>query len=254
MSSIRVTSLGPGDGAVDEHLLRGLDRDFEVESYRGLDFSFDLLRRATHRLAAAEGFRSPFPIQMVCADFTGVESSLARNGDMAGRQLFSLTGFTMGNYREDELLSSIGKLMKPGDYLLLDARLHTAGPISEEEFEAFQAREEVSGHYDVDSVRRFVFGPVEVATTATAEDVAIRFEVARPLTIVPSALNLVIYCTGLDTTLRLSGERVRRDRLDLAITTTYHLPDLLAWFDTTDFRPVWHEDFGDAAFFLLRKR
>lgn len=253
MSKIRVTSLGPGDGAVDEHLLRGLDKDFEVDSYRGLDFSFDLLRRAAHRLSNATGFRNPFPITMVCGDFTGVESALARNGDRAGRQLFSLTGFTMGNYPEDRLLDSIGALMQPGDYILLDARLHAAGQLSEEGFNAFRSREEVSGHYDIDTVRRFVFGPVEVATTAMAEEVEISFEVARRLTVVPSAMNLVIYCSGLDTTLRLTGERVRRERLDLAVTTTYHLPDLLAWFPSTGFETVWHQDFEDAAFFLLRK-
>lgn len=252
-SRIRVTSLGPGDGAVDEHLLLGLDRDFEVDSYRGLDFSFDLLRRATHRLSNARGFRTSFPITMVCGDFTGVDSSLARNGDRAGRQLFSLTGFTLGNYREDRLLESIGTLMMPGDYLLLDARLHAEGQFSEEDFEAFRAREEVSGHYDVDSVRRFVFGPVEVATTATTEDVEIRFEVARALTVVPNALNLIIYCSDLDTNLRLTGETVKRERLDLAVTSTYHLPDLLAWFPSTGFSAVWHEDLGDAAFLLLRK-
>lgn len=252
-SSIRVTSLGPGDGAVDENLLLGLDRDFDIESYRGLDFSFDLLRRATHRLASARGFRKTFPIQMVCGDFTGVESSLARNGDRSGRQLFCLTGFTMGNYREDDLLESIDSLMKPGDYLLLDARLHDAGAITKDRFEAFQASEDVSGHYDIDTVRRFVFGPVEVATTASSDDVEISFEVARSLTVVPNALNLVIYCKGLDTTLRLTGERVRRDRLDLAVTSTYHLPDLLRWFTTTGFDTVWYEDFHDAAFFLLRK-
>lgn len=253
-SSIRVTSLGPGDGTVDENLLLGLNQDFDIESYRGLDFSFDLLRRATHRLATARGLRKSFPIQMVCGDFTGVESSLARDGDRVGRQLFSLTGFTMGNYREADLLKSIDTLMKPGDYLLLDARLHNAGAITEERFEDFRAAEEVSGHYDIDTVRRFVFGPVEVATTASAKDVEINFEVARGLTVVPGALNLVVYCTGLDTTLRLTGERVFRDRLDLAVTTTYHLPDLLGWFSTTEFETVWHEDFKDAAFFLLRKR
>jgi hypothetical protein len=252
-SRIRVTSLGPGDGTMDEHLLRGLDRDFQLDSYRGLDFSFDLLRRAAHRLEGAEGFRHAFPIQMVCGDFTGVQASLARNGDRVGRQLFSLTGFTMGNYREDELLQSIASLMMPADYLFLDARIHDSGRLEVEDFSTFRERAAVSGHYAIDSVRRFVFGPVEVATLASADDVEIDLDVSRSVTIVPGALNLVIHCSGLDTTMRLTGARVQRERLDLAVTTTYDLEELLRWFETTDLRVVWHETAGGTGFFLLTK-
>jgi len=250
---VRLTSLGPGDGAVDEHLLRGLDRRFEVDSYCGLDFSFDLLRRAAHRLSKADGFRKPFPIKMVCGDFTGLSACPFMNSESADTHLFSLTGFTMGNYRQDDLLKSIGSLMKEGDYLLLDSRLHDYGPLTEGGFGPIQRSEGVSGHYDLDTVRRFVFGPVEVATMASAADVGINFDVTRSLTTVPNALNLVIYCSGLETTLRLTGEAVKRERLDVAVTTTYHFPDLIPWFASTGFSTVWFENFGDVAFFLLKR-
>ncbi|HKK92532.1 MAG TPA: L-histidine N(alpha)-methyltransferase [Longimicrobiales bacterium] len=252
-SFVRVTSLGPGDGAVDERLLAGLSRDFGVSSYRGLDFSFDLLRRAAHRLASSDTVPDTFPIEMVCGDFTDLEATLARDPDRTGRQLFTLTGFTFGNYREDELLESIGRLMKPGDYLLMDARLHDEGLVTDEDLTSGALRGDLTDHYDVGAVRRFVFGPVEVATTATVDDVEVRFDAARTLTRIPGAVNLMIYCTGLDTTLRLTGEPVRRDRLDLAVTTSYHLPALVDWLDDTAFSTVWHRKFDHSAFFLLRR-
>ena len=252
-SYVRVTSLGPGDGAVDERLLAGLARDFGVFSYRGLDFSFDLLRRAAHRLATSASVPETFPIEMVCGDFTDLEAGLARAPDRTGRQLFTLTGFTLGNYREDELLSSIGRLMHRGDYLLLDARLHDAGPITDTDLASGAVPREIAERYDAGAVRRFVFGPLEVATTATVEEVEIGFETNRSLTRVPGALNLAIYCTGLDTTLRLTGDPVRRDRLDLAVTTSYDLSSLLRWLESTGFSTVWHRGFDHAAFLLLRR-
>ncbi len=50
-----LVSLGPGDGALDELMLRALDATLDVEEYLGLDYSFELLRRSTHRLTHARG-------------------------------------------------------------------------------------------------------------------------------------------------------------------------------------------------------
>jgi len=143
--------------------------------------------------------------------------------------------------------------MRAGDYLLLDARLHSLGawPV-DRQLTAAEQRATIDG-YDIPSVRRFVFGPVEVATHATADDVAFRFDVSRALTTVPNALNVVISCQGLDTTMRLTGERVRRDRLDLAVTTRYHAPDLHAWIGTAGFATVWQQDVSGVSFLLLRR-
>ena len=89
---------------------------------------------------------------------------------------------------------------------------------------------------------------------ATADQVRIDFDITRSLTGVPDALNLLIYCAELDTTLRLTGEPVRRDRLDLAVTTTYHLPSLARWLASSGaFTQVWHEDADGVAFLLLRR-
>lgn len=249
---LALCSLGPGDGSVDERMLRGLAPDFVGVSYTGLDSSFELLRHSARRLAAATGLPGDLSVTAVCGDFTGVRA-LPAPADPEAVRLFALTGFTLGNHPEARLLGDIAALMKVGDHLFLDARLHPFGPLPEDMAKFNRSREDTLAGYDLESVRRFVFGPVEVATTATASDVGFGFELARSVTAVPNALNLVIHCTGLDATLRLTGERVRRERLDLAVTTSYHLPDLAAWLGRCGLATVWHGTADGVAFFLLRK-
>lgn len=253
--SAELCSLGPGDGSVDLRMLEGLTRGFALSSYTGLDFSFELLRRSVHRLAHAPGLPEDLTIRAICGDFTDLGSVTLDDHDPSAVRVFALTGFTFGNYPEDQLLRNIGRLMAPGDYLFLDARLHALGPLPED-LGPFQPEADGVGTgaaYDAGSVRRFVLGPVEIATTVDTSTLRVSFEVARSLTALPNALNLVLYCTGLNATMRLTGERVRRDRLDLAVTTSYHLSDLADWLRASGFATVWHDHAGDVAFFLLRR-
>lgn len=245
-------SLGPGDGSVDEHMLLALAPSFDGLSYVGLDSSFDLLRYAARRLSTAPELPDDLSITAVCGDFTGVRALPVPRAPGSVR-LFALTGFTLGNYPEPALLAGIEALMEEGDYLFLDARLHPFGPLPEDLGTFGRARGDLLASYDLESVRRFVFGPVEVATTAVVSDVRFGYELSRRLTAVPNALNLVLHCTGLDTTLRLTGERVRRERLDLAVTTSYHLPDLAAWLAGFGLATIWQGTADGMAFFLLRK-
>ncbi|MEJ2206956.1 MAG: L-histidine N(alpha)-methyltransferase, partial [Gemmatimonadota bacterium] len=248
--SVALSSLGPGDGSVDELILAGLDARCRVASYCGLDFSFELLRKAVHRIAIGRGAGAGFPIRAICGDFTDLGAIGQLHDDEADAQIFALTGFTLGNYGEAELLEDIGRLMRPGDYLFLDARLHDFGELPTD-MSGFRATNgEAFRSYDLESVRRFVFGPAEVATMADVDHVRIDFDTTRSLTTVPDALNLLIYCTGLDTTVRLTGEGVRRERPDLAVTTLYHLPSLARWLaSSTEFESVWWRDAGGVAFF-----
>ncbi|MHB1312372.1 MAG: L-histidine N(alpha)-methyltransferase [Gemmatimonadaceae bacterium] len=251
--ALSVVSLGPGDGALDHLLLRGLDAAMDLEEYLGLDFSFELLRRSTQRLAQANGWRRPFPLHAICGDFRDLDAEALADRPARGARLFLLTGFTLGNYGESSLLARCRGLMRAGDYLLLDARLHSLGAWpAGRQLTAEEQAATVDG-YDIPSVRRFVFGPVEVATYATADDVRFRFDVSRALTTVPNAVNVVISCQGLDTTMRLTGERVHRDHLDLAVTTRYHAPDLHEWMGTAGFATVWQRDVTGVAFYLLRR-
>lgn len=252
-SRAALCSLGSGDGSVDERILEGLAGAFEVVSYTGLDFSFELLRRCVHRIAYAPGLPEGMAVHAVCGDFTDLGSVTLPERPPDALRVFALTGFTFGNYAEERLLRDIGRLMTEGDYLLLDARLHALGPLAPDPGALGASGVGPAAHYDAGTVRRFVLGPVEVATTAVTSDVDISFEVSRALTTVPNAVNLVIYCRGLDATMRLTGERVRRDRLDLAVTTSYHLQDLASWLGDSGLTMVWQGRAGDVAFFLLRR-
>lgn len=250
---VTVVSLGPGDGSVDERVLRGLAAGPGVDCYCGIDFSFELLRRAVHRIATAEELDGTFPIQAVCADFTDVRARGLPEPPPGSSRLFALTGFTLGNYREADLVASIGALMREGDHLLLDARLHPFAAVPPDP-SALVDRAGLCESYDLPTVRRFVFGPAEVATLATADDVDIAISVDRSVTVVPDAINLVIHCTGLDTSMRLTGAPVRRDRLDLAVTTRYRLDALATWLEGAGFELVWRGDGDDVAFLMLRRR
>ncbi|MCG6956015.1 MAG: L-histidine N(alpha)-methyltransferase [Gemmatimonadetes bacterium] len=250
---LAMCSLGPGDGSIDERMLRGLDGTFELASYTGLDSSLELLRRSVHRMTHITGLPEDMPVHAICGDFTGLESVALPERAPDTVRLFTLTGFTLGNYPEDDLLAGIEGLMAEGDYLLLDARLHSLGPLPDDLESTPAALGGTHNGYDADTVRRFVLGPVEVATRAPVEDIPVSFELVRSITAVPNALSLVIYCEGLDTKMRLTGQRVRRDRLDLAVTTSYHMPDLFGWLEGAGLKTVWKGSAGDVAFFLLKR-
>jgi len=249
---LALCSLGPGDGSVDERMLEGLAPAFEGLSYTGVDFSFELLRRSVRRLVSSPSLPHGLSLTAVCADFTEVRS-VPLKGDDGAVRLFALTGFTFGNYAEGALLADFSQLMEEGDFLFLDARLHGFGALPDDMAAFNRERQGLLASYDLESVRRFVFGPVEVATTAVASDVRFGFEHTRSVTTVPNALSLVISCTGLDATLRLTGKRVRRGRLDLAVTTSYHLPDLTEWLGRSGLSVVWRGATDGTAFFLLRR-
>jgi len=52
------------------------------------------------------------------------------------------------------------------------------------------------GSYSQEKTNRFVFGPVEAATIASAADVTFDCKINRELTSVPNVLNVTIFCSG----------------------------------------------------------
>lgn len=252
--ALSLVSLGPGDGSVDERILKGLSERLSVDSYLAVDSSLELLRRSLRRIAHAGGGPDGLRIHGLLGDIRTATALPVRRERVGAPHLLVLTGFTLGNYPEPELVGGIRNLMGSGDYLLLDARLHHFGPLPEDLTGFREANGKAFRSYDLPSVRRFVFGPVEVATTACVSDVDVDFDVTRSVTCVPNALNLLIHCTDLRTVVRLTEERVQRDRLDLAVTTLYHLPDLLRWLDASGLGPIWHRSTDEVAFLLVKPR
>ncbi|UCG88015.1 MAG: L-histidine N(alpha)-methyltransferase [Gemmatimonadota bacterium] len=250
---IALTSLGPGDGSVDERMIKNLDAQVPLCSYCGLDFSFELLRRAANRIVHIDQLQHQFPVKMVCGDFSRSSVAALIDRPEGCVRLYTLTGLTLGNYNEGVLLEQVAGHMHDCDYLLVDARLHSLGNWPAGRVLTPSERSITLDSYDRPTARRFAFGPVEAATLATVDDVEIGYDVTRAVTVVPNALNILVYCTGLSTTMRLTGENVHRDRLDLGVTTLYHHPDLVTWLGSIGFRAVWHQSLDGMAMFLLRR-
>jgi hypothetical protein len=240
-AGFHVVSLGPGDGSVDCEVVRFLDNANRLNSFTGIDLSFELLRRSIRRIAKARAARD-LPVTALWGDFTDPAAAQLVES-ISGSRVFLLTGFTLGNYEESTLLRSIRAQMRTGDYLVLDARVR-------DESSADPAA--LVRHYDADAVNRFVFSPVELATVATTRDVTFGHDLLRRFTVVPNSLNVILYCVGLNTVLRSSGALVQRERVDLAMTTIYVFDDLTAWLATNGFDVTWKENRGGIGLFLMR--
>ncbi len=250
LSSLSFVSLGPGDGEVDIRILRHLQESLAIRCYYGLDFSFELLRYAVGRISVAKGLRGRFPIMAIYSDFAEAWKYLPLEESI---RLFSLTGFTLGNYNEAHFLGQIKKLMNDRDFLIVDARLH--------DLESWDGRSPVLkqqllhllSSYSDQLTNRFVFGPVEAATMASSADVTFDCKISREITCVPMALNATIFCKGLRTKMRLTGELVARERLDLASTTFYRCSELQNWFSEVGLECIWKTKKHNIALFLLRR-
>lgn len=244
---ISVFSLGPGDGEVDIRLLQGLRPALEIASYRCVDFSFELLEHAVRRIMAS-GAVDGLPVRARCSDFTDPDGVGARNGDC---DLLLLTGYTFGNNNETRMLSHLAGRMRPGDFLLLDGRLHAfAG--DEDDLTREQQRTLVKA-YDNPASNRFAFGPVETVTTARAKEVEFDYRIGRFVTKVPGALNVVTGCSGLEAHMRLTGNAVAREHLDLASTTLYAFEALRDWLAASPLRLRFAVRNDETGVFLLEK-
>ncbi len=253
LTAIDFVSLGPGNGAIDHRILRRLQADLLLRDYYCLDSSFELLCYAVKQILRSKALQD-LKIHATCGDFTQVRK-LGPDANAKGHtRLFALTGFTLGNFKEDELLTQISPLMSGQDYLLLDARLHHLNAWDGERKLNSREKSALQGHYQPESVKRFVFGPVETTTYAKWKDVQIEYEVAPKRTSVPGAVRIVIFCKSLDTITRLTGKRIRMQRLDLASTTLYGYSELASWLESKGFRLVWRAKTAAVGLFLLRHR
>jgi len=252
LAGVDLVSLGPGNGSIDLRILHGLQSRLQLGCYYCVDSSFELLCHAVGRALQDKNLRN-LKIRAICGDFAEARSLCLPEGSDGFARLFTLTGFTLGNFTEDELIPQISQLISKQDYLLLDARLHhLAGWDGRRKLRMCEIST-LLGHYQPDSVKRFVFGPVEALTLANASDVPIDYEVATKKSTVPRAAEIVIFCRSLDTIMRLTGRRIRKQRLDLASTTLYGYSDLCGWLESEGFRLVWRRKMESVGFFLLRK-
>jgi SAM-dependent methyltransferase len=251
---IDLISLGPGGGEIDARLLHRLEQEnVHLAYYYCIDISFDLLQQAVAEVVNAQFLERRFRIKAIHGDFTQLERLKAIYTFDESVNLFSILGFTLGNYNESRLLDVIRRAMGSGDFLLMDARIHGLDawdgrrPFSEEE------KAELTRSYRHPLNDRFAFGPVEIATGLRADQAVFDHEVGFKLTVVPRAMNIVTYCKDLSAHMRSSGQHVRIERLDLASTTLYSFNDLRDWLVTRGFQVTWSKNVRDIGLFLLRK-
>ena len=140
-----------------------------------------------------------------------------------------------------------------GDLLLFDVRLHALHGWNGRRELTPKEKDSLIRGYDHETCHRFVFGPIEVATSAVASDVTFTYDVNRTITAVPGAVNVIIRCSPLETRMRLTGETVRTGVLNLAATTLYDFEQLLNWIPTTGLHPVWNKKVRNTGLFLLQK-
>lgn len=274
--SFRYVSLGPGDGKTDAALLPALANEMTISSCFFVDVSIELLQVATNRVITEliePGAFSPRHIRAVLGDFEDSLSKLAPVLSGPGdRSFFSLSGFTIGNSKERALLQSLGDGMQPGDFLLLDARLHGLGTVTSISDEQ---KETLLQPYRSPAMQKFAFGPVEDLCDYTVRlsepDIHIHYEPkigTNFTTDVSHAINVYIDAEGLYGTTAFRKKvglrapatlpgihgREKKKRLRLVTLTFYDFESLAAWFDKTgQFKVRWKRDLDRIGVFLLER-
>jgi hypothetical protein len=258
--SVDLVSLGSGDGELDAILLMKLNKMANLGYYYCIDISFELLQKAVARIIRdvdAQRFEKRFLIKAILGDFNQLTRLASIYTFDKSVNLFTLNGFTLGNYNEGDLLRSIRRGMGPEDLLFLDTRLHKL-----EEYDGSREltdveKQMIMSRYNNELNNRFAFGPVEVATNISHKSVSFNYEINHITTTVPKALNLVTYCSNLDVLIGNAGrdteEKFHKRRLDLASTTLYSYNSLIDWLPTRGFHLLWHKDHEDIGLFLLKR-
>ncbi|MFH1985754.1 MAG: L-histidine N(alpha)-methyltransferase [Pseudomonadota bacterium] len=131
-------SLGCGDGEKDKEIIDGLQSKFQSKiDYFPIDFSYFLLNMTVGKIQKLNDMGGIFPYNI---DFNCMGSLMNGVNPSDKTTIFSLLGNTIGNYKEELLLSQISAIMKSGDYLLIGHRIisdETVTSVSNEGNSAF---------------------------------------------------------------------------------------------------------------------
>ncbi len=250
---IDIVSLGSGDGGLDLMLLAAFQKTAEIAHYYPLDLSVELLQSAVSNVVRSGAWlRKEFKIKAIHGDFTSLIRYKPIYSFDPAVNFISMIGYTFGNHNEAELLGKLREGMDPGDFLLIDARLHQEGTYTGKKPTKEQAFE-ITRSYSHGLNNSFAFGPVEAMTTADINQTSFEYEVNTRYSAVPSALNIVTYVEGLQTKFRKSGKKLQKRRLDLAVTTVYDEGSLGTWLADRGFDVVWRRRDNRTVFFLLRR-
>jgi SAM-dependent methyltransferase len=249
---IDLVSLGPGDGELDVILLRQARAICNVRNYYPIDISIELLQQTVER-ATRVCQRPQTCIKAILGDFLELPLYRPIFGYDDAVNVVSLIGFTFGNYDEGMLLKKLRSALNPGDFVVIDARLHDLG--QELDLHALEHQaDRLLARFANPANNRFAFGPVEMATVAEFSAAKISQELSMVETAVDGAFNVITYCDGLNTRFRDDGAAVVLERLDLASTTFYDLVALEGFIEEKGFTVRSHHQIGEAVALLLQRR
>ncbi|HVG19472.1 MAG TPA: L-histidine N(alpha)-methyltransferase, partial [Blastocatellia bacterium] len=255
--AVDLVSLGSGDGQIDARILSRITKKVpNFEYYYCVDISFELLQQAVAHIVQCshEGsFAKKFRIKAIHGDITRLSRLAPIYTFDQSVNLFTLTGNTLGNYNEVDLLKVIREGMETDDLLFLDARLHTLDDWDGNRELTDDEKQVIMSRYNNSVNNQFAFGPVERATNTPGKDIQFGYEVNTVITTVPKALNLITYCTGVDMIVRSNRQVLKGKRLNLAATTLYSYNALEKWLRTKGFNLLWHKSDRNIGLFLLRK-
>ena len=156
---------GCGTGTDDIEILNVSENDTDQSrSVVTIDLSYNLLQMATtaifEKLLSHERQRK-VSLLGICCDFDDLASAKPiiqqRRRNKVG--LYHLLGLTLGNYKEQQLLTNISSIMKEGDYLLVSIDVSADVPMllkmAEDNYDSMKAKKNVDD---------FLLGPLNWAT------------------------------------------------------------------------------------------
>lgn len=256
-SKIDIVCLGSGDGKSEEAILFKCKEESILNCYYYMDVSFPLLHRTAHHLSMLSWFNRT-PAKAIYADFTRLRNyrDIYLYDDTAN--LFILIGFTLGNYKESELLGKISEGMLVGDWLLFDVRNHPLASIDNYRNFTEIEKGQLGIQYRHALNNKFALGALEAISDITFDVVKDNFsqELSTKFTSVPQALNIVTTVNIPKTSRFLyRGQRRRfpRQTIECAFTTLYNQQSLLNWLKERDFSVAWSKTFGSKSVVLVRK-
>jgi hypothetical protein len=266
---INLASLGAGDGQADIVFLDHLQRHLDLDMYLPVDISLDLLQTAVAEVMKAPALRTDdrnFRMKPVLADFelnlTSIEPFLTYDNTP---NFYFLTGYTLGNAPEQAVIESLHRTMRPQDLLLVDARLHDAGEITDDRQLTKDLEDRLKAPYSSPAVQKFAFGPVQIASdfAVNHEDIEFSHEIhVGRTTSVPHGIDVTLMCKGLEKSeafkespLGENGgwlQRLRPRALQLAAVTYYDFEALGKWFANRGFKVAWQQKEGDVGLYAMR--
>lgn len=125
-AAIDLVSLGCGDGSKDADLLKALAdnlADREYLYYYPVEISDILLVEALQHISGHGLVRSRFRCKPILGDFTNLQAFGSVIDYRPNANLFSVLGNTIGSFDEQKILSSLERVLKPGDLVLIEANI-----------------------------------------------------------------------------------------------------------------------------------